>query len=111
MELLTYRAAGHSTSDNPEGYRAKGEAEAWPLGDPIQRLKQHLIRLGEWSDRQHSELEQELAASVSRDWKEAITHGTLEEGPHWPVETMFDDVFKEMPEHLRRQRQKMAGES
>jgi len=111
VELLTYRAAGHSTSDNPEGYRAKGEAEAWPLGDPIQRLKQHLIQLGEWSDQQHGELEQELATSVNRDWKEAITYGTLEEGPHWPVETMFDDVFKEMPEHLRRQRQKMGGES
>jgi 2-oxoisovalerate dehydrogenase E1 component alpha subunit len=111
VELLTYRAAGHSTSDNPEGYRAKGEAEAWPLGDPIQRLKQHLIQLGEWSDQLHSELEQELAASITRDWKEAITYGTLEEGPHWPVETMFDDVFKEMPEHLRRQRQKMGGES
>jgi len=111
VELLTYRAAGHSTSDNPEGYRAKGEAEAWPLGDPIQRLKRHLIQLGEWSDQQHGELEQELAASVNRDWKEAITYGTLEEGPHWPVETMFDDVFKEMPEHLHRQRQKMGGES
>jgi len=111
VELLTYRAAGHSTSDNPEGYRAKGEAEAWPLGDPIQRLKRHLIQLGEWSDQQHGELEQELAASVNRDWKEAITYGTLEEGPHWPVETMFDDVFKEMPEHLHRQRRKMGDES
>lgn len=35
IELLTYRAAGHSSSDNPDSYRAKGEAEAWPYGDPI----------------------------------------------------------------------------
>lgn len=108
VELLTYRAAGHSTSDNPEGYRAKGEAEAWPLGDPVQRLKQHLVRLGEWSEEQHTELERELAEAVTRDWKEAITHGTLEEGPHWPVQSMFEDVFKEMPEHLIRQRRKMG---
>ena len=111
VELLTYRAAGHSTSDNPEGYRAKGEAETWPLGEPIERLKQHLIQLGEWSERQHKELEKELTEAVTRDWKEALTHGTLEEGPHWPVESMFDDVFKEMPEHLRRQRQEMVGQS
>ena len=108
VEHLSYRAAGHSTSDNPDGYRASGEAEAWPLGDPVQRLKQHLLRLGEWSEQQHSELEQELAAAVARDWKEAITHGTLEEGPHWPVESMFEDVFKEMPEHLVRQRRKVG---
>lgn len=111
VELLTYRAAGHSTSDNPEGYRAKGEAETWPLGEPIERLKQHLIQLGEWSERQHKELEKELTEAVTRDWKEALNHGTLEEGPHWPVESMFDDVFKEMPAHLRRQRQEMVGQS
>lgn len=110
VELLTYRTAGHSTSDNPEGYRARGEAEAWPLGDPVRRLKQHLILLGHWSEQQHTELEQELTAAVTRDWKEAVTHGTLEEGPHWPVASMFEDVFKEMPEHLRRQRQKMEGQ-
>jgi 2-oxoisovalerate dehydrogenase E1 component alpha subunit len=108
VELFTYRVEGHSTSDNPEAYRAKGEAEAWPLGDPIERLKQHLIQLGEWSEEKQVELEQALQESVTRDWKEAISHGTLEDGPHWPVHTMFEDVFKEVPDHLRRQRQKMV---
>jgi len=109
VELFTHRVEGHSTSDNPEGYRAKDEAEAWPLGDPVERLKQHLIQLGEWSEEQHVELEAELKASVTEDWKAAIALGTLEEGPHWPVASMFEDVFKEMPEHLVRQQAKMGG--
>ncbi len=108
IELFTYRSAAHSTSDNPEGYRARNEAEAWPLGDPIDRLKQHLIHLGEWTEEQQQALADELKQSVTDDWKESISYGTLEEGPHWPVASMFEDVFKEMPEHLRKQRQKMG---
>ncbi|WP_020406437.1 thiamine pyrophosphate-dependent enzyme [Hahella ganghwensis] len=108
IELFTYRSEGHSTSDNPEGYRAKNEAQAWPLGDPVERLKQHLIRLGEWSEEQHEALAEELKQSILQTWKEAITYGTLEEGPHWPVSTMFEDVYKEIPAHLRKQRQKMG---
>lgn len=109
IELFTYRSEGHSTSDNPEGYRAKEEAHAWPLGDPIERLKQHLIVLGEWSEEQHQTLQTELQDSISRDWKEAISHGTLEDGPHWPVQSMFEDVFKEMPLYLRRQQQQVGA--
>tara|TARA_A100001388_G_scaffold223297_1_gene174118 strand:- start:1160 stop:2398 length:1239 start_codon:yes stop_codon:yes gene_type:complete len=109
IELFTYRAAGHSTSDNPAGYRAADEAECWPLGDPIERLKQHLIVTGLWSDDQHEALEKELTDSVTADWKAAIARGTLEDGPHWPVESMFEDVFKEMPEHLVRQRAKLEA--
>ena len=52
IELYTYRAEGHSTSDDPSRYRPADEAKAWPLGDPIERLKQHLIALGEWTDEQ-----------------------------------------------------------
>ena len=108
IELFTYRTEGHSTSDNPAGYRAKGEAGAWPLGDPIKRLKQHLIYLGEWSEERHQALELELQDSVSGDWKEALSHGTLEGGPHWPVQSIFEDVFKDMPDHLRRQQQQLG---
>jgi 2-oxoisovalerate dehydrogenase E1 component alpha subunit len=54
IELVTYRAAAHSTSDDPARYRAKDDHEHWPLGDPIQRLKQHLIALGEWSEARHT---------------------------------------------------------
>ncbi|EED36498.1 2-oxoisovalerate dehydrogenase subunit alpha [Luminiphilus syltensis NOR5-1B] len=111
IEHFTYRAEGHSTSDNPAGYRAEDEARLWPLGDPIARLKQHLITLGAWDLDRHAALEAELADSVTRDWKEAIGYGSLESGPHWPVESMFEDVFKEMPPHLLKQRKQLESGS
>lgn len=108
IEEFTYRAEGHSTSDNPDAYRAADEGQNWPLGDPIERLKKHLIKAGHWSEKQHEELVGELTESVTKDWKEALTHGAFEDGPHWSVSTMFEDVFQDMPPHLRKQRQKMG---
>ncbi len=108
IELYTYRVEGHSTSDNPDSYRGKNEGDYWPLGDPVERLKNHLITIGEWSEEQHLALQEELTEQVMKCWKEAISYGSLENGPHWPVSTMFEDVFKEMPPHLCKQRQKMG---
>jgi 2-oxoisovalerate dehydrogenase E1 component alpha subunit len=110
IELVTYRGAAHSTSDDPARYRAKNDAEHWPLGDPIERLKQHLIGLGEWSEARHSALATELEALVASSWKEATTFGTMSEGPRLNADLMFEDVFKEMPEHLLKQRALMRAE-
>lgn len=104
IELFTYRAEGHSTSDDPSKYRASAEVAAWPLGDPIERLKGHLIAEGYWSEEQHATLEKELEAEVRAAGKEAESYGTLKEGPRIPAATMFEDVYKEMPAHLVAQR-------
>ena len=108
IELVTYRAAAHSTSDDPSRYRPKEEWQAWPLGDPIRRLQDHLIHLGEWSEERHAALEKELDAHVTACWKEAIRYGTLTEGPWLDPLSMFEDVFHEMPPHLRHQREQLA---
>jgi 2-oxoisovalerate dehydrogenase E1 component alpha subunit len=110
IELVTYRAAAHSTSDDPARYRAKDDQEHWPLGDPILRLKQHLIKLGEWSEERHQTLSTELEALVNSSWKEATTFGTMSEGPRLDSDLMFEDVFKEMPEHLKKQQALMRLE-
>ena len=107
IEHVTYRAAAHSTSDDPSRYRPKEEWKAWPLGDPVARLKQHLIVLGEWSEERHAALEKELEAHVTACWKEAASYGTLTEGPTLDPATMFEDVYKEMPPHLARQREEL----
>ncbi|GMU44261.1 MAG: 3-methyl-2-oxobutanoate dehydrogenase (2-methylpropanoyl-transferring) subunit alpha [Xanthomonadales bacterium] len=104
IELYTYRAAPHSTSDDPSAYRPDDEYQRWPLGDPIERLKQHLIRLGAWSDEQHAALTQELDDYVRAAQKEAESYGTLGVKPT-SAASMFEDVFKEVPPHLIRQRQ------
>jgi 2-oxoisovalerate dehydrogenase E1 component alpha subunit len=110
IELVTYRAAAHSTSDDPARYRAKDDQEHWPLGDPILRLKQHLIKLGEWSEERHQALSAELEALVNSSWKEATSYGTMSEGPRLDSDLMFEDVFKEMPEHLKKQQALMRLE-
>jgi 2-oxoisovalerate dehydrogenase E1 component alpha subunit len=110
IELVTYRAAAHSTSDDPARYRAKDDQEHWPLGDPILRLKQHLIKIGEWSEARHAALAAELDALVQSSWKEAATFGTMSDGPRLNSDLMFEDVFKEMPEHLKKQQALMRAE-
>jgi 2-oxoisovalerate dehydrogenase E1 component alpha subunit len=110
IEHVTYRAGAHSTSDDPSRYRPKDEFPAWPLGDPVERLKQHLIGLGEWSDARHAALVEELETTVADAWKQAMTYGTLTEGPRLDPSLMFDDIFKELPPHLEAQRAELAAE-
>jgi 2-oxoisovalerate dehydrogenase E1 component alpha subunit len=108
IEHFTYRVEGHSTSDDPSRYRPADESKAWPLGDPIGRLKQHLIALGEWSEEQHEAAHKDAVEQVAAANKEAMSYGTLGENKLPSASTMFEDVFKDMPEHLRRQRQQMG---
>jgi 2-oxoisovalerate dehydrogenase E1 component alpha subunit len=109
IELVTYRAGAHSTSDDPSRYRPKDEWRAFPLGDPIARLKEHLITLGAWSQSQQEALERELSEHVAQAWQQALAYGTLKEGPRLDPATMFDDVFKTPTRALERQRARFAA--
>jgi 2-oxoisovalerate dehydrogenase E1 component alpha subunit len=107
IEFVTYRAAGHSTSDDPSRYRPADEAALWPLGDPIERLKAHLIVLGEWSEERHQKLEVELKELVRAAVKEGEAVGTL--GVSKPsVREMFEGVYKEPDWRLIEQRQEVG---
>jgi 2-oxoisovalerate dehydrogenase E1 component alpha subunit len=108
IELFTYRAAAHSTSDDPSRYRPADESGKWPLGDPVERLKRHLIVLAEWSEERHQALIKELGEEVRAAGKEAESLGTLDRGPLPSVKTMFEDVYKEMPWNLQRQRRELG---
>jgi 2-oxoisovalerate dehydrogenase E1 component alpha subunit len=110
IEHFSYRAEGHSTSDDPSAYRSAQEREEWPLGDPIMRLKQHLVALGEWSDEQHEEMDRDLAETVKAATKEAEKNGILGHGMHHPFHTMFEDVFEELPWHLEEQAEQAIRE-
>jgi 2-oxoisovalerate dehydrogenase E1 component alpha subunit len=107
IEMFTYRGAAHSTSDDPSKYRPADEFEQWPLGDPIARLKQHLIAIGEWSEERHKAAEEEALEQVKAAGKEAEAIGTL--GVSRPsTKEMFEDVYAEQPWNLRRQRQEVG---
>lgn len=110
IEHFTYRAEGHSTSDDPSAYRSAQERDEWPLGDPITRLKGHLIALGEWSEEQQVAMDRDLAEEVKAATKQAETNGVLGHGLNHPVHTMFEDVFEELPWHLEEQAKQAVRE-
>jgi 2-oxoisovalerate dehydrogenase E1 component alpha subunit len=105
IELVTYRRDAHSTSDDPTQYRAADEAEHWPGGDPIERLKLHLMAIGEWSEKSHAELIGALDQEVAITFQHAEAHGTVASGLGQAPEAMFDDVYAAVPGHLQSQRE------
>ncbi|MFF7709251.1 thiamine pyrophosphate-dependent enzyme [Pseudomonas sp. NPDC007930] len=108
IEWVTYRGGPHSTSDDPSKYRPADDWAHFPLGDPIARLKQHLIVLGEWDDARHQALETALDQEIVNATKAAERHGTLGDASIASAATIFEDVYHAMPAHLRRQRQQMG---
>lgn len=104
IEYVTYRVGGHSTSDDPSAYRPKAESDAWPLGDPVLRLKAHLIEKGIWSEERHTQAEAEVRDTVIAAQREAEALGTLHSGGQPSARDMFEEVYATMPPHLIRQR-------
>lgn len=107
IEWVTYRAGAHSTSDDPSRYRPADDWARFPLGDPIDRLKTHLIRIGAWSEDEHDATQKELEAQVSAAFKEAERYGSLAAGHMASAAAMFEDVYQDMPAHLQQQREQL----
>lgn len=103
IEHYTYRAEGHSTSDDPERYRPSDEAQAWPYGDPIERLKAYLIGIDEWTESKHAALVEELQTQIRVTAKEAEAMGTIVTGSGIDAATMFDGVFEHRTDRLNHQ--------
>jgi|HubBroStandDraft_2_1064218.scaffolds.fasta_scaffold29453_3 pyruvate dehydrogenase E1 component alpha subunit len=97
IEAVTYRMGPHSTSDDPSRYRSSEEELAWGAKDPIDRLRRHLGVLAQGAAPSDSELDDELSAEIA----EAID--AVEGLPGVSIETLFDDVYADMPWHLREQ--------
>ncbi len=110
LEWITLRRGAHSTSDDPSMYRPEGETESFPLGDPIDRLRMHLVVQGDWDDARHDDLRREVDAEVEAAFAEADSHGSVKSGAIPSTRTMFDDVYKELPRHLREQREQVGND-
>ncbi|MEX1024671.1 MAG: thiamine pyrophosphate-dependent dehydrogenase E1 component subunit alpha [Planctomycetota bacterium] len=97
IEAETFRMGGHSTSDDPSRYVPKEEFEAWRAKDPIPRFQKFLEASGLWDAERATALEKELLDEMQAAAREA-------EGVEKPgLETIFSDVYAELPQHLRRQ--------
>ena len=103
IEHFTYRKEGHSTSDDPTKYRPENEPEVWPFGDPIERLKTHLIKIGEWDEERHAAQEEDCKVEIRQIYKEAEKMGTLSSATNVNDFTMFEQVYEELPNHLQAQ--------
>ncbi|MBL9108105.1 MAG: thiamine pyrophosphate-dependent dehydrogenase E1 component subunit alpha [Myxococcales bacterium] len=103
VEALTYRIGAHSTSDDPTRYRDEAEVEAWRKKDPLDRLRKHLVVLGLVDDASDAALEAELTAQINAAVKE------VEELPPPDRETLFDDVYADLPWHLREQKAELMA--
>lgn len=97
IEAVTYRMGPHSTSDDPSRYRSADEELAWAAKDPVDRLRRHLEFLGLKPDATDAELDAELSAELA-----AAIEGA-EALPPVSIESLFDDVYADMPWHLREQ--------
>ena len=109
IELFTYRAAGHSTSDDPTKYRPQDEADRWPLGDPVERLSAHLQNIGEWDKQREALLDKQLDEQVRSAVKQGEAIGTLGQSKP-PVGEMFEGVFETPDWRLEAQRREVEGE-
>ncbi len=101
IEALTYRIGAHSTSDDPTRYRAQEEVELWMERDPQARLRRHLVHRDLLDDATDAALEQELNAEI------AAAVSAIEALPPPDRETIFDDVYKELPWNLADQREEL----
>jgi TPP-dependent pyruvate/acetoin dehydrogenase alpha subunit len=97
IEAKTYRMGGHSTSDDPTRYVPKAELEAWAQRDPIARFRRFLEQQNVWTPA----LEEKLTAEVAAEIADAVR--VAEATPRPALETIFTDVYAELPAHLRKQ--------
>ncbi len=109
LEWVTLRVGAHSTSDDPSVYRPDDEADRFPLGDPIDRLRRHLTVIGAWDDERHAQLQVEVDAIIADAFAEADSHGSVKSGHTSSPSTMFDDVYATLPRHLLEQRDRLEA--
>ncbi len=99
VEAKTFRMGGHSTSDDPKRYVPPEMFEEWGKRDPIARFEKFLEASGLWTQKLAEDLRKEVFEEISLAAKEA------EATPRPGLETIFSDVYRDVPEHIRRQGQ------
>lgn len=97
VEAVTYRVGAHSTSDDPSRYRDEAVTKKWAALDPIERLAKYLMQQKALTTADLDNLRAQADDEVRRTLAEVEKVGPP------PVESLFEDVFEQMPPHLQRQ--------
>jgi len=100
VEAMTYRGGDHSTSDDSSRYRSKDNMIQWATEDnPVHRARKYLINQGLWTEEEETELQKDIK-------KQVINCLVKAENKLLPsIKYLFDEVYHEKPESLKRQEQ------
>ena len=97
VEAETFRMGGHSSSDDPTRYRDKALVSEWERRDPLARFRAYLravdLARDDDEERWAHEFNDEIGAAIQE--AEAL--------PPPSIQSMFTDVYKDMPRHLEEQ--------
>ena len=97
IEAKTFRMGGHSTSDDPTRYVPKELVEEWAEKDPVERFERFLAKRGLWDESKRDSMYAEAMQVIDKAAKEA------EATPKPGLETIFSDVYEDVPQHIRKQ--------
>ena len=103
LEAVTYRLEDHTTSDDSTRYRDQEEIDEWREHDPIKRFKEYLKENDVWND----ELE-EFDEKAEQKVQEAAEKAIEMDDPK--VDEMFDHVYKDMPDILKQEEERLHKE-
>lgn len=100
VECLTYRVGSHSNADADaeKSYRTRDEVNEWLGRDPIQRVENLLEHLG---DPISAEERAGMIAAIHKQIDEDVLRAEAAGYPDWRI--MFEDVYSDLPDHLRQQ--------
>jgi 2-oxoisovalerate dehydrogenase E1 component alpha subunit len=97
IEAMSYRLGGHSTSDDPSGYRTKEEEAKWQSHDPVARMKNWMLKQKWWDEAQETALFEKYREEVLA----AVKVAEKIDKPH--IDTMITDVYDVPTAQLKAQ--------
>jgi pyruvate dehydrogenase E1 component alpha subunit len=105
IEARTYRRGGHSSSDDPSRYRDPAEPKEWERRDPLDRFLKYGRARGVLDEAFVVHTRQE----IKREIGEALVYAE-NRPPKPPLHSLFEDVYAEIPWHLREQSAALQAE-
>ena len=104
IEAMTYREGHHSTSDDSTRYRSVAEIKHWRENFcPVQRFNNYITERGWWDEERDTELRDQMRVDVISALE------TAEKKPLFGIESLFDEVYDDVPRHLQEQQEELRA--
>lgn len=104
VEIMSYRGGDHSTSDFSKMYRNEEEMKKWKeylvkIGNPINRFYSYLEKKNWINEKEYKD----MVDSAKEEVRECLKTALKYKKPS--IDSLFDDVYDEIPEHLIKQKE------